>query len=177
MIARPRDDKQRRYVCPGRLAGTCGKAFILAEPLEELVTEVVLHRLDAPEFDKALHEHERAGTATQQEAASGQLREDRRRLEQLAVMWADHELTRAEYLKPRERLVARIEQAERSQARQNGTGAVRAVAGSARKRWPDMSFDQRRAVLRAMLATVTIGPGRRGFNRFDPSRVYPEWKL
>ena len=51
LVSRPRDDGQRRYVCargPG-FAG-CGKTYVLAEPLEEFVTEAVLIALDTPEL-------------------------------------------------------------------------------------------------------------------------------
>ena len=55
LVARPRGDGTRRYVCakgPG-LPG-CGRIAILAEPLEALVTEAVLYRLDTPELAEAL---------------------------------------------------------------------------------------------------------------------------
>src|SRR5436853_612000 len=49
MVARPRQDGVRRYVCvkgPG-FAG-CNGTMILAEPLEALVVEAVMVRLDSP---------------------------------------------------------------------------------------------------------------------------------
>ena len=55
LVARPRGDGTRRYVCakgPG-LPG-CGRIAILAEPIEALIAEAVLYRLDTPELAAAL---------------------------------------------------------------------------------------------------------------------------
>lgn len=177
MVARPRVDKVRRYVCPGNRAvhGTCGKTFILSEPLEALVSEMALQRLDSPEFDRAVREYGR--NAVNQHDDASQLDADRRRLDELAAMWADGAVSRREYLIARDRIADRISTAERRQARDNGTSAIAPLAGTARKRWPSLTFDQQRAVLRSLFAGITIGPGKRGFNRFDPARVHPEWAI
>ena len=53
LVARPRGDGARRYVCakgPGKPG--CGGVAILAEPLEALIAEAVLYRLDTPELGR-----------------------------------------------------------------------------------------------------------------------------
>ena len=51
LVARPRDDGERRYFCAkGPGFSGCGGIAILAEPLERLIAEAVLHRLDSPKL-------------------------------------------------------------------------------------------------------------------------------
>ena len=55
LVARPRQDGQRRYVCARDTARVgCGKIAVVADPLEQLVCEGVLDRLDSPELAAAL---------------------------------------------------------------------------------------------------------------------------
>jgi len=50
LVSRPRDDGSRRYVCArGPQYHGCGRTYVVAEPLEQFVTEAVLWRLDTPE--------------------------------------------------------------------------------------------------------------------------------
>lgn len=173
MVARPRADHVRRYICAsGPMFEGCGKTFIIAEPLEELIAEAVLTRLDSPEFEEALR------TAARPSEAASTLRDDEKALEQLARdHYADRIIGRAEFLAARSSLDARIETARRRLSAEVGAGALGATVGGARARWPVLDFDQRRAVLGQLIEAITIGPGRRGYNRFDAGRVDVRWRV
>jgi hypothetical protein len=44
------------------------------------------------------------------------------------------------------------------------------------KTWSRLTFERKRAAFSALIEQVVIGPGRRGYARFDPSRVTVRWK-
>lgn len=170
--ARPRTDHVRRYVCAsGPMYGGCGKVAIVAGPLEEYVSEMVLAALDTPEMQDAIARQE--ADATTEDAIPG-LQRDEDALDELARdYYADHIIGRSEYLAARSELEARIEAGRRRLARRR---PIALVGSGIRGRWPALTFDQRRAVLSDVLEQIRIGSGRRGYNRFDPERVKPSWR-
>jgi site-specific DNA recombinase len=167
--ARPRVDHVRRYVCPsGPMYGGCGGIAIVAQPLEDLVVERVLDVLDSPVLE-AQAQRLVEGTA---DVVVETLGADVHALEELALdYYRDRLISRDEYLVARASLETRIESARRQLAESTGERVLESVRGVARTRWPEVGFDQRRAILAALIASVTIGAGRRGFNRFDPGRL------
>jgi DNA invertase Pin-like site-specific DNA recombinase len=172
--ARPRVDHMRRYVCPsGPGYGGCGGIAIVAEPLEDLVVERVLDVLDSPVVE-AQAQRLVEGTA---DVVVETLGADVRALEELALdYYRDRLISRDEYLVARASLEGRIESARRQLAESTGGRVLESVRGVARTRWPEVGFDQRRAILAAMIESITIGAGRRGFNRFDPGRLAIAWR-
>lgn len=175
MVARPRDDKVRRYVCAtGPMYTGCGKTFILAEPLEDLVSAMVVEAIDSPELAAAIAA--RAGSASGRDLMA-ELRRDEEYLEGLARdHYVDRVISRSEFLAARSGIEVRIATARRALASSTRGGSLAAVVGGARDRWAALDFDQRRSVIDAVLERATIGPGRRGFNRFDSSRLEVEWR-
>jgi site-specific DNA recombinase len=172
--ARPRVDHVRRYVCPsGPMYGGCGGIAIVAEPLEAIVTERVLDVLDSPVVE-AQAQRQLDGTA---DTVVETLGADQRALEELALdYYRDRLISRDEYLVARGSLEARIESARRRLAESTGERVLESVRGIARTRWPAVGFDQRRAILAALIESITIDAGRRGFNRFDPGRLAIAWR-
>jgi len=49
-------------------------------------------------------------------------------------------------------------------------------AAGLRERWGDLSLTRQEQIVAAVLDHVVVAPGRRGFNRFDPSRLAPVWR-
>jgi DNA invertase Pin-like site-specific DNA recombinase len=176
--AAPRSDGTRRYGCrpvPG--AEGCAKIAIVAEPLEAHLRDLIIERLDSPAFLAALADHDRR---TAQAVDLDALAADEASLLELATdYYTDHRIGRAEYLAARDALQARIETARRKVARTNGSGKARELAGLGgrlREEWDAMTFDERRTVVSTLVDKVAIGPGRRGYNRFEPSRVTITWR-
>jgi hypothetical protein len=176
LVARPRGDGERRYICP-RGPGLPGKGcvYALAEPLEEFVVEAVLWQLDSPELAEAIRgKGHRAVTDWDRQVDGAQTK-----LDELAGAYADSAISLREWLVAREPIQQELDVARRRSA-QNGRATVLAEyvgrSGVLRRRWPELGFDRQRSILAAVLAEVLVRPGRRGFNRFDPSRFELVWR-
>lgn len=179
LVARPRGDGSRRYVCakgPG-LPG-CGRIAILSEPLEALVTEAVLYRLDTPELAAAL-----AGAASKDaeaDAAHASVTADRAQLEELARAYGERQITFPEFLAARKPIEARIDAGQRKVSRLTQTSAIAGYVGDGealRTGWADLPLTRQRAIVEAVLDRAVIRPAVRGRTRFDPDRVDPVWRL
>jgi site-specific DNA recombinase len=177
LVARPRADGARRYICakgPGKPG--CGGIAILAEPLEALIAEAVLYRLDTPELAAAL-----AGSSVPDDSAERTaLALDRAQLEELARGYGDRQITFPEYLAARKPIEARIDAARRQISRATGTEAIAPYigeAGALRTAWKDLPLTRQRAIVAAVLDRAVVGPGLRGRTRFDPERIEAVWRV
>ncbi len=179
LVARPRTDGSRRYVCakgPGYTG--CGRIAVLAEPLEALITEAVLYRLDTVDLAAAKRGDAEADDDAARLAAA--LDEDRRQLEELATAYGEKQVTFAEYLAARKPIEARIEAAKRHLSRTSRTAAVADYLGDSaalRVSWADLPLSRQRAIVAALLDRATVAPAVRGRRAFDPSRVAPLWRI
>jgi DNA invertase Pin-like site-specific DNA recombinase len=178
LVSRPRADQKRRYVCAsGPNFGGCGKVTIMAEPLEQYVVEAVLHRLDSPDLPKALNGNvstDPAGEEWQAEVERAQAQ-----LDELADMWGKREITRGEWVTARAPIEKRLDTAKRRLAAINRTTELTPHLGNAqelREQWQTMTLTRQRQIVAALLQHVVVGPGRRGFNRFDPARLTAVWR-
>ena len=177
MSSSRRDDQARRYVCrktPG--TGACGKTTTRAEPLEELVTEMVFAAVD----DASL----RASLEAKGEGDDGlvtALRADEESLESLARdFYADHLLTREEFFAARAALTGRLEANRMKLAKRSSNGAVGRFMGQGallREAWATATLEWKRAIVGALLERVEVLPGRAGRLPFDPERVRPVWRF
>jgi site-specific DNA recombinase len=177
LVARPRQDGSRRYVCakgPG-LPG-CGKVAIVAEPVEGFIAEAVLYRLDTPELAEALE-----GAATPDDSADrANLAADKAQLEELATAYGEKEVTFAEYLVARRPIEARIEAGRRALARLTRTEAITPYIGNSsglRDSFVDLPLTSQRAIVASVLDRIVVQPAVPGRNRFDPGRLEPVWRI
>jgi site-specific DNA recombinase len=179
LVARPRGDGRRRYVCakgPG-LSG-CGGIAIVADVLEAFIVEAILYRLDTPEMAAGL-----AGTsAIDQEGADlgDALARDASQLEELATAYGERAITMPEYLAARKPSEARIDAAKRRRSRITRTAAVDPYVGDSaalRTAWADLPLPRQRAIVAAVLDRAVISPAVRGRNFFDPRRIEPVWRV
>ena len=175
LIARPRVNDQRAYVCAkGPNHRGCGGIGVLADPLEEFVVEAVLHRLESPELALSI-----GGENDDAAAAVEQIASDQALLEDVARAFADRKVTMAEWLAARTPIEKRIEVSTRRLAQQRGRTAIADFVGEAgklRKQWAGLSIDRRRAIVAALVEHIDVHPARRGYNRFDPGRFTPVWR-
>jgi hypothetical protein len=176
LVARPRGEGARRYICPHG-PGLPGKGcvYALAAPLEEFVIEAVLWQLDSAELAEAIR-----GNAHQPATDwDRQIDGAQTKLEELASAYAGGAIGMREWLVAREPIQLQLDLARRRSA-QNGHVTVLAEyvgrSGSLRRRWPELGFDRQRAILAAVLAEICVRPGKRGLNRFDPSRFELVWR-
>jgi len=179
LISRPNHGR-RTYLCgsgPG-LAG-CGRVYVVAEPLEEFLTETVLCRLDTPAL---AHELEQRNDGSQETTGLlTAISSDETLLEDLALACARRQISLPEFLVARKEIEARLAQQKTLLQRTDRQRALREIAGQGgvlRGRWPELNLDQRRAVLGTLLDRVVVKPARvHGRIQFDPGRFEPVWKV
>ena len=169
----------RRYGCAmGPDQRGCGGVFIYAQMLEEFIAQAVLYRLDSPDLHQVISG---APDEEQTRALADLIQADTDRLEDLAGMWADGEISKAEWLKARDRIEARREDNRRTFFRVTQRDAVAEYIGHGdelRAQWGDLNLSRQVAIVKAVLDFATIVPaavpGRHGL---DPDRVVPTWRL
>jgi site-specific DNA recombinase len=178
LVSRPRADSAKRYVCAsGPNFGGCGKVTIMAEPLEQYVVEAVLYRLDSPDLPKALNGN--VSTDPAGEEWQAEVERTQEQLDELAEMWGKREITRGEWVTARAPIEKRLDTAKRRLAAINRTTELALHLGNAkelREQWETMTLTRQKQIVAALLQHVVVGPGRRGFNRFDPARLTAVWR-
>jgi hypothetical protein len=175
MVARPRADKRRAYVCatgPGFTG--CGKSGVLAEPLEEAAAEVLFAGIDSKRLAAAIA---RLRTGDD-EGLLAELGADEVALQQLAH---DRYVTRvvspAQFVAASQALEVKVAATKRRLRRKSADSIAEqwvARGGELADAWPSMSFDVQRAILGAFVESVKLGPAIRGLNRFDRDRIRPK---
>jgi site-specific DNA recombinase len=178
---RPRDHARqyRCYVATG-IEPRCGKA-ISAEPVEELVAERVLDRLEITGVNAALAS---LGDG-QAEAAAAELADAERDRNELEQMRASGAIKNDAFLRmhgPAEERVEAARRALRASSSRSALSALPTDPDELRAWWydPDTSVEERREVLRAVLDRVVIQPSGPRMNTFDPERVVipkDAWKV
>jgi DNA invertase Pin-like site-specific DNA recombinase len=166
----------RRYACSKENRG-CGGVGILAEPVEDLVVGATFRRLDTPALADMLDERSEEGGGRDLIADIADIEG---RLEELAEMWAAKELTRAEWAAARSKLSSDLDAARTAYAAQvdrEATERLLPAGGHLQVVWPGLSLDQRRAILREIVTSVTIALTSRANNKFDPSRIDISWRV
>jgi site-specific DNA recombinase len=168
----------RRYVCAsGPDHGGCGRLTVVAAPLEELVADAVLFRLDTPELANAL------SGAVRSDFYSASLIEtisiDREQLDELAGVYADKGISLREWMVARRAIEDRINVNERRVRAATNTTRLNAVIGqgrSLRTQWSGLNLDRQRAIVDTVLDHGVIGPGTPGARTLDPERVHLIWR-
>ncbi len=176
MYASRRADMARRYVCrktPG--TGNCGTLTTRAEPVEELVAEMVFAAVDGPALKASFD-----GRGTSDDGLFEALGRDEQALEALAKdFYVEQLLSREEFLAARTALNERLESNRMKLAKRSSRGAIGPFIGNAgllRQTWETASLEWRRSIIGALLERIEIAPGRPGRSAFDPNRVKPVWR-
>lgn len=170
--------RERRYVCmSGPDHRGCGKITVTAVAIESLIIEAVLYRLDTPALADAL-----AGRQAADERLlkyRDQLEDDRAKLNELAKMWADGEVSRESWKTARDRIQPRIDRAERALAQISSTPTLEGLAGRGaelRESWDSMNLGRQAAIIGTVLDYALVHPAT-VTGHFTPDRVEPMWAL
>ena len=178
LVARPRSGGQRRYACAkGPGFSGCGKTYINADDVERFVTEAVLHRLDSPELAAAIERRQaerrtRSAGWQETEAAQAQLAE-------LAAAYGQPQITMRRTARRSQADRAAADHARKQLGKLTRTSVLDRYVGNAdelRADWDALDLSQQHAIVAAVLDHVVVGPARRGYNRFDESRLTPVWR-
>lgn len=169
----------RRYVCiSGPDHGGCGCLTVVAVPLEELVADAVLLRLDTPELASALSGAKRSDSDNA--ALMEIVDNDREQLDELAALYANNVILIQEWMTARRVIEDRVIANERRIRAATKTTQLNAVIGqgrSLRTQWAGLNLGRQRAIVDAILDHGVIGPGVSGARTLDPDRVRLFWRL
>jgi hypothetical protein len=178
LVARPRADGVRRYVCargPGHPG--CGRIFVVATHIEPFISDAVLHRLSSPQLATALASHGDDPATTH---AMRDINDDQALLEELAASLGRKEIGLREWQSARAPITERLTHKRAlltGQTKSRAVDDLLASPGGIRAAYENLTLSQQHAVIAAVLNYATVGPAVRGRNRFDPSRVSPEWRV
>lgn len=151
---------------------------MVAEPLEELITEAVLYRLDTPELADTLTGRNRADK--QAAGLADTIAADRAQLDELAGLYADRRIAVREWMAARRPIEDRIADAEKRLARMTRTDTIAGLVGNGkalRKQWDDLNLTRQHAIIAAVLDHAVVAPGTPGSRQLDPNRVERVWRL
>lgn len=177
LFSSPRGDR-RRYACvSGPDHGGCGRLVVVAEPVELLIAEAVLQRLDSPQLAEAI-----SGRIGSEQAAelSDALADDQQQLEELASMFGNKEISAAEWRAAREPIERRIRHGRAQLSTATRTDALAGLPGNGsqlRQQWATLNLTRQAAIIAAVLDHAVIAPGQQGSRELDPARVRPVWRL
>lgn len=173
LVARPRGDKRRCYVCASGPGFTgCGGIRSLAEPLEAYVVAKLFDALDAGTLAAAAPGDELLDRAL---ARAGDLKA--KMAELAGDYYADHAISKEQFVAASRRLSGRLAEAKREAAAlsRRTTSALIIADGDLRARWKFLGFDVQRAFVVEHVERVVLTRAVKGRNFFDPGRVSIEW--
>jgi site-specific DNA recombinase len=174
-----RADKGRavRYLCvkdPGK--DGCGTIHIAAHRADDEVRDRILTALDTPEMMAALIGAAGGGQDTDDTAA--RLRAIEARRDELAITWAQGEISRKEWLAARDHLTAAASQLTARLARTAHGRALAqfaAMTGTVWDRWDAMTTGARRALIQSITAGIPVHPATS--KHWNPNRIgQPIWR-
>ena len=164
-------EKRLTYVCrTGEPYNGCG-ARRNAAALEEWITKALIRAVEGQALAEAMAEGNDDTAVQRRELADQQaaLGAKQGRLETLLV---DGDLDRQAYKRQRARVEGELEQVRSRLASLTRRSVVSDLPSNLGELWDDMTMDQKRAIVRAVIARIDVEPIGRGFNRaFDPEKV------
>lgn len=169
----------RRYVCRSGLDfGGCGSMSVVSDPLEDLIQQSVLIRLDSPSLAKALDKSTADESATMQ--LSEVIRTDTERLEELARFYADGDITGPEWRIAREKIDARLVSNRRTVSNLRGNRELTSLVGQGSaltSQWADLNLSRQVAIVKTLVDHVRINTAVKGRRDFDLDRVGISWRF
>lgn len=169
MRGMPRAHGADLYVCPGPPHGGCSGTAVTANHAEAAVGAMVLARLDSPEL---------LGPPIDGREIARELAGHRQRLIDLGDLWASGQISKDEWISLKRNVGQRAGVAEARVAHLSRVTALRDMAGTGRAvaaRWPAMSIDERRRVVRAAVDHVVVLAAEPPRQVFRPERLQPAW--
>lgn len=176
LVSRPKSPTQPSYVCatgPGFKG--CGKIRVMGDPLDDLVSAMVLEALR--DVDLRAHLADPGARDIPDDLAADVTRLEAQ-LDALADDYADGTLGRGAYAKATARVESRLTDARRSIASTvRRTSPMLDASIDVTAAWPTMTTDERRERITAVVDHVIVAPAVKGRNTFDPDRVSVVWKV
>ncbi len=145
-------------------------------PTDDRIRDLVLTALDSPELVARLRHRDQP-----EPDLHARIRADEDELELWAADQGNGMVSRVEWRKATTPIRARLEAARAQLATSTQTTALVGFVGALEDmthRWDAANNSQRRAVIHAVVETVTVHPAAvAGRNRFDTARLEPVWRV
>jgi DNA invertase Pin-like site-specific DNA recombinase len=161
--ARRRGNGTPVYHCE-KSRGGCGSLSVVAERLEESVTEMAFGACERL-----------ALVDTTAPSDGAEVSEVQGKLAALASMWAAGDIEIEEWDAAKAVLLARRDEAARRSA-PDPLAAYRGSENALEAAWPTLSVQSRRVLLEALMEHVEVHPAKQRGRTWDPSRVHPLWR-
>lgn len=145
-----------------------GHAGIAADWLDDHVSTAVLDAIDLKELAKRTRDRQR-------HPASAEVLGIKARIEALEDAFGDGTLTKAAFTRQRDRQEANLAEAEAAVVEEAVTQLPLDLARNLPARWPDMTVEGRRDVIRALVREVRVTKAT-GNGPIDPARVTITWR-
>ena len=192
---RPHEPNKPRYKCKvhdafGKRTG-CAKVSRLAEPLDDLVTNAVLFRLDSPEFAAIWAESE--DDSTHLKAALDEHQTQKTKIDNLIDDYYGSNpdgLSREQFMRAKTAAEAALHQAERTVEKHSAKRALvgipigHTIAEAWKRRSDDLGWQRQAISLVVDRIIVHHGGGKPRYEcrdgrvfKFDPDQVEIRWKL
>ena len=179
---RPRQERKRasllfrgRYACAKGVGFSgCGKTYINADEVERFVTEAVLHRIDSRDLQRAMERRQERAPAAQRWLE--ELEAAQKQLDELADAYGQREVTMSAWKAARKPIEQRVTAARKQLAKVTHGGLLDSYVGHSdrlRADWDALDLSQQHAIVAAVIDSIRVGPARKGYNRFDESRLEP----
>jgi site-specific DNA recombinase len=162
---------QRAYGC-AKTSGGCGGVFVLASGIDAFVTDAVLYRLRGAKLGVA---RRRLAKATDDSTLLSEIAADEAMLVELAEDFAERRISRSAFHAATDRVQGRLDTTRTTLAAES-TPDVLAGIDDLADEWQGLALERQRAVIGAVLASITVGPAAGPRNRFDPNRVAFRWR-
>jgi site-specific DNA recombinase len=175
LVARPRTGGKRRYACAKGVGFSgCGKTYINADEVEQFVTEAVLHRVDSRDLQRAMERRQQQAPDAERRWKEAEAAQEQ--LEELAAEYGRRGITIGEWKAARKPIEQRLSAARKQLAKVTHGGLLDSYVGHSdrlRADWEGLDLSQQHAIVAAVIDSIRVGPARRGYNRFDESRLEP----
>jgi DNA invertase Pin-like site-specific DNA recombinase len=151
----------------------CGKGFCTArkiEPVDDLITQLVIGRLQQPDVLQAL-----ASDDEPLHEALDELAAKRATLETWYEAAASGEVTPAALGRIESRLLREIAEVERRAQRPAFPAMMNDLTRDPERVWQTLSLAQKREVIRLLLS-IELLPARRGVRKLDPETIRVTWR-
>ncbi|MET8381606.1 recombinase family protein [Streptosporangium canum] len=161
--------KSHRYWC-NTSRGGCGKISINAELSEAEVERQILEYLETPSVLETLRSTTSSVAADEARKEAG---DDEAQLKELARMWAQKEITLAEYTEARKIIALRLRETKVFLTAAAPRVLRDLLSGNVRAKWAKKMPTERREVVLTLLPGYRVMPHSGGVRTFDPSRLQP----
>ena len=98
---------------------------------------------------------------------------------ELAAAYGNREISMDELRAARKPIEQRLTNARKQLGKLSRSSVLDRYVGNGealRAEWDSLDLSQQHAIAAAVVDSVVVGPARRGYNRFDESRLTPVWR-